>query len=387
VARRLQGLHSPEPQAVTFVELFFDLVFVFAVTQVTALAARHLDAPGVARSVIIFWLVWWAWTQFTWTLSPADTRHKAVQALTLAITATAFVMAASIPDAFESEGLWFAVPYAITRAMGLWLQVRVDQERADDEGISMSWIWVSGLGLLVVLAGGLVHDPARTWVWLAAIGVDLVAAGLSSRDAVWELDVEHFSERHGLFVIIALGESLIVAGSSVAAEERTAALIWAAGGTLLVTCLLWWTYFGQLKEDMEAAFHGCAPEKVGPTARDAYSLGHFPLIGGIIAFAIAVKDLMHHPDEPGSAQVIASLAVGVALFVGASAFACWRTTGRLLRTRLIVLALTVVGVVAVSGLDPAWPLGVVALGLLVIVVVERSGPDRDAFDDSLPIAD
>ena len=366
-----QKLRAPEPQPVTFVELFFDLVFVFAVTQVTALTARHLDAVGVARSTVIFWLVWWAWTQFTWTLSPADTRHRAVQVLTLAITATAFVMAASIPDAFEDEGLWFAIPYVITRALGLGLQVRVDQERAGDEGISMTWIWVSFLGLLVVLTGGIVHDPARTWIWVAAIVIDLVAAGLSSRDAIWELDVEHFSERHGLFVIIALGESLIVAGSSVAAEERTAPLVWAAGGTLLVACLLWWTYFGQLKEDMESAFHGCEPERVGPTARDAYSLGHFPLIGGIIAFAIAVKDLMHHPNEPAPGSVVASLAVGVALFVGASAFACWRTTGRLLRVRLIALALTVLGVVAVSGLDPAWPLGVVALGLLVIVVVEE----------------
>jgi low temperature requirement protein LtrA len=381
VARR-RTLHAPEPQAVTFVELFFDLVFVFAVTQVTALTARHLDAAGVARSTVIFWLIWWAWTQFTWTLSPADTRHRAVQVLTLAITATAFVMAASIPDAFEDEGLWFAIPYVITRALGLGLQVRIDQERADGEGISMTWIWVSVLGLLVVLAGGIVHDPARTWVWVAAIAIDLVAAGLSSRNAVWELDVEHFSERHGLFVIIALGESLIVAGSSVAAEERTAPLVLAAGGTLLVACLLWWSYFGQLKEDMEAAFHDVPPDQVGPTARDAYSLGHFPLIGGIIGFAIAVKELMHHPDEPGSGPVIASLAVGVALFVGASAFACWRTTGRLLRVRLVVLALTMLGVYLVAGADPAWPLAVVALGLLVIVLVEEATEVDESEDEA-----
>ena len=380
--RSPRQLHAVEPQAVTFVELFFDLVFVFAVTQVTALAARHLDAPGVGRSIVIFWLVWWAWTQFTWTLSPADTRNRRVQVLTLAITATAFVMAASIPDAFQDEGLWFAVPYVITRALGLGLQVRIDQERADDR-ISMAWIWVSMLGLVVVLAGGIVHDPARTWLWVGAIVIDLVAAGLSSRDAIWELDVEHFSERHGLFVIIALGESLIVAGASVAAEERTGPLILAAGGTLLVSCLLWWTYFGRLKEEMEGAFHDVPPDQVGPVARDAYSLGHFPLIGGIIAFAIAVKEFMHHPNEPAPGPVIASLAVGVALFVGASAFACWRTTGRLLVVRLVVLALIVGGVVVVADADPAWPLAVVAAGLFAIVLVEeQTEEDRTEEDEA-----
>ncbi|HEX2576784.1 MAG TPA: low temperature requirement protein A, partial [Aquihabitans sp.] len=87
-------LHAPQAQSVTFVELFFDLVFVFAVTQVTVLTAHHLDAAGVAQSGLIFWLIWWAWTQFTWTLNPADTQHTLVRALTLAATAAAFVMAA-----------------------------------------------------------------------------------------------------------------------------------------------------------------------------------------------------------------------------------------------------------------------------------------------------
>jgi low temperature requirement protein LtrA len=121
-------LHAPEAQPVTFVELFFDLVFVFAVTQVTALTAENLDVGGVARSTVVFWLVWWAWTQFTWTLSPADTQHTVVRALTLVATAAAFVMASSITRAFEHEVLWFAVPYVLIRALGLGLQVRIDKE-------------------------------------------------------------------------------------------------------------------------------------------------------------------------------------------------------------------------------------------------------------------
>ena len=371
-------LHSPEPQPVTFVELFFDLVFVFAVTEMTVLTAEHLDPGGVGRCAVLFWLIWWAWTQFTWTLSPADTRHTVVQALTLTATATAFVMAASIPDAFGDEALWFVLPYILIRALGLGLQVLLDREVAGDVGISMAWVYVSVGGLAVVLLGSFVDDPARSWVWAVAIAIDLVAAGLSGRNAVWDLDAGHFSERHGLFVIIALGESLIVAGTTVAAEERTTDLVVATGGVLVVACLLWWTYFGQLKEAMEEAFADVDAERLGPTARDAYSLGHFPLICGIIGFAVAVKEIVHHPDEPMPGDVVVALAVGVGLFVTASAFAFWRTTGRLLVPRLVAIGLTLVGVALVADADPIWPLAAIAVGLLVIVVTEDLAEVGDA---------
>jgi low temperature requirement protein LtrA len=103
-------LHGPEDQAVTFVELFFDLVFVFAVTQITALTAANLTWSGVARSILLFWLIWWAWTQFTWTLNPADTTHDLVRILTLVATGVAFIMATSVTRAFGPEFFWFVVP-------------------------------------------------------------------------------------------------------------------------------------------------------------------------------------------------------------------------------------------------------------------------------------
>jgi low temperature requirement protein LtrA len=116
-------------QAVTFVELFFDLVFVFALTQITALTAHDLTPDGILRSILLGWLIWWAWTQFTWTLNPADTTHPTVRIITLAATAVALVMAASVQRAFADDALWFAVPYVIVRLLGLGLQVLVDLER------------------------------------------------------------------------------------------------------------------------------------------------------------------------------------------------------------------------------------------------------------------
>lgn len=376
------ALHAPEAQPVTFVELFFDLVFVFAVTQVTVLTAHHLDAGGVARSTVLFWLIWWAWTQFTWTLNPADTQHTVVRVCTLAATGAAFVMAASVPRAFADDPLWFAVPYVLIRLLGLGLQVRVDHERAGEGvGISMTWVYVSLIGLAVVLAGATVDMPGRTWVWVGAIAVDFLAAALSGRNAVWDLDTSHFSERHGLFVIIALGESLIVAGTAVAADDRTADLVLTAGACLVVACLLWWTYFGWLKEALEEGFAAVPEDQIGPTARDAFSFTHFPLIGGIIGFAVAVEEILLHPERPAQTAVVASLIVGIGLFIGASALACWRITRRVLTARLAILAGTLVVVGLLADADPLWPLTAVAAGLLAIVVTEDLTIHRETAAD------
>ena len=128
----------------------------------------------------------------------------------------------------------------------------------------------------------------------------------------------------GLFVIIALGESLIVAGTAVAADERTIPLFTVAVLALVVACLLWWTYFGWLKEALEHGIAKATPAQLGPLARDAFSLAHFPLVCGIVGFAVAIEEMVAHPDEPASAGVVAALGIGVALLVGFSAVSYWR---------------------------------------------------------------
>jgi low temperature requirement protein LtrA len=262
------------------------------------------------------------------------------------------------------------------------LQVKVDHEQAHEgQGISMLWVYVSLVGLLVVLIGANVGEPARTWIWVGAIGVDFLAAGLAGRDAVWDLHPGHFSERHGLFVIIALGESLIVAGTAVAGDDRTTDLVVAAGACLVVACLLWWTYFGWLKEALEEGFSAVAPADLGGAARDAYSLIHFPLICGIIGFAVAVEEILLHPERPAETAVVLSLIAGIGLFIGASALAYWRIAGEVLIARLAIVTATL-GIVALAAdADPVWPLTVVAVGLLAVVVTEEMTIDRETAAD------
>jgi low temperature requirement protein LtrA len=377
VAERGRGSYrASDPQSVTFVELFFDLVFVFAVTQLTGLTAHDLTPDGILRSILLGWLIWWAWTQFTWTLNPADTTHPVVRIVTLAATAVALVMAASVPRAFAGDALWFAGPYVLVRMLGLGLQVRVDLERVGGSHAGVAtWAGFSSIGLVLVLAGAIVDPGPRPWIWLLAILADLLAAARAGRGIVWDLNPAHLSERHGLFVIIAIGESLIVAGTAVANDERSLALAAAAAAAILVASLLWWTYFGWLKDALEHRYAAAPPERLGPLARDAFSLAHFPLIGGIVGFAVAIEEIGAHPQDPAPTAVLASLGIGVALFVGASAVALRLCGGRLLTPRLAILAVMLAALVLTAPLQPVWPLVVVAAALLAIVAVEWSGPD------------
>lgn len=383
-ARR--GIRAAEPQGVTFVELFFDLVFVFAVTQITVKTAHDLTPEGVLRSVLIGWLVWWAWTQFTWTLNPADTTHQWVRVVTLAATATAFVMAASVPRSFTDEAIWFALPYVVVRLLGLGLQVRVEMERAGaDHAAVYRWAGMSLGGLVLVIVGALVDPGLRTWIWLAAIGADFAAATIAGRQTSWDLNPAHLSERHGLFVIIALGESLIVAGTAVTDAELTPGLMAVVGAAIVVACLLWWTYFGWLKEALEHRFAAADPRRLGSLARDAFSLAHFPLIAGIVGFAVAVEETVLHPDDPMTGPVLASLGVGVALFVASSALSLRILGGRVLWLRLAALGVMAIGlaVVAVVAPPPVVPLGVVAAVIVAIVLAEAISAPGERH----PIAD
>jgi low temperature requirement protein LtrA len=368
------GVRATRPQGVAFVELFFDLVFVFAVTQLTAETVHDLTPGGVLRSVLLGWLIWWAWTQFTWTLNPADTSHTAVRVITLAATAAAFVMAASVPRAFTDEAIWFALPYVAVRGLGLGLQVVVELERGGASHAAVyRWAGASVVGLVLVLVGALVQPDVRQLVWLLAIVADLLAAAIAGRATSWDLNPAHIAERHGLFVIIALGESLIVAAVAISTADLTSGLVTAVGAAIVVACLLWWTYFGWLKDDLEHQFAAADPTRLGTLARDAFSLAHFPLIGGIVGFAVAVEETVAHPDEPMAAAVLVALGIGVALFVASSALSLRRLGGPLLVIRLAVLPAMGAGLLAagIAAPTPVWPLAVVAVALTAIVVLEE----------------
>jgi len=363
---------SPKEQGATFVELFFDLVFVFAITQVTHYAAHHLDAHGIARALIVFWLIWWGWTQFTWALNAANTEHHHVRVGTLCATAAAFVMATAVEKAFSAEtatALWFGLSYVATRAIGLGLYYKVVFSNEDQRGAVTTFATLSILGLAAVLVGSFLPPDVREWVWLLAVAADVVAAIIVGNRSAWGVHAGHFAERHGLILIIALGESLIVAGSALTSAQPSTVMV-TGGLALLLTFLLWWTYFGWIQGVLEEKLEEREGAGRALLARDAFTLGHFPLIAGVIGIAVGLEAALH-PGDYTAPQVAAALGVGLTLFLGSTAWAMQRASGCILRVRLVLLVITLGTLAWRADTSAIELLTIACVALLVIVQVEE----------------
>ncbi len=359
---------APEGQSVTFVELFFDLVFVFAITRVTWLVAHHLSLTGILEGILVFWMIWWAWTQFTWSLNPVDTNHGLVRFATLLATAIAFPMAIGVGDAYGDGGLMFVIPYVLIRLIGLGMQVWTNGDSMEEFRAVRTFGLLSLLGLVAAIVGGIVEPGMRAWFWLGTILLDFVAAGLAG-SGKWRLHIPHFAERHGLIVIIALGESLIAAGNGAVSQQMTHELFHVTLGVVILVCILWWTYFGWLKDALEEAFEAYTGPR-GKFARDIYSLLHFPMIAGIISLAVSIEEMVAHPLDPLHAESLILFVLGIILFVGAAVIAHWRAHHEILWTRIICLAL-LAGVVAfLHHADILWILGSGIVLLSTIVMIE-----------------
>lgn len=224
-------------------------------------------------------------------------------------------------------------------------------------------------GLAAVLIGAFLDPSARLYAWVIAFMADLVAARMAGQGGSWHLHAGHFAERHGLIVIIALGESLIVAGSA-AASGAEGSILTVCALAVVVTCLLWWTYFGWVQEVLEETLVETAPAERGALARDAYSLWHFPLVCGIIALAVGFEAAFH-PEDYSLGITSAALGAGLALFLFSTAGALWRAEGCILWNRVIVAG----GVMALlaSGVLPTRVATMIAVSgaLAVIVAYEQ----------------
>lgn len=367
-------LTSPHDQGATFVELFFDLVFVFAISRLTHHFAHHITWADVVPALVVGWLLWWAWTQFTWALNAANTNRHVIRAVTLVATGLAFLMAASVDRAFGDGPLWFAVPYVLVRIIGLILYDRVAGHEPEIRRGVRIFALTSVLGLSAVLIGAWLDGPLRYGLWAAAMVCDIFAATLASRHSEWHLRVEHFAERHGLILIIALGEALIVAGAAVAEHEATSEFIGIGVLAAATTCLLWWTYFGWAKDAIEhGAMHASEDEQVR-IARDAYTFWHFPLVSGVMAFAAGLLELMHHTHGESPRAASFAIAAGLLMFVGSTAAALRRSTRVLTVPRLVILGATVLGVIAAAGRPALVVLAIASIGLAALIIVEHFRP-------------
>lgn len=362
---------SPEDQKVTFVELFFDLVFVFSVTQVVSLLHDELNWITVGQAILVFWLVWWGWSQFTWALNTANTTHHLVQLGVLLAAAITLFMGISLPGAFQDRSLWFAITYILVRVIGLILFSLVALEDPTMRAALRTWTILSITGFIAVLVGGTMGGAAQYWLWGLAIVLDVFAAAVSGQAEEWNLQPDHFSERHGLFVIIALGETLIVTASEVTDTVLSFDLIAVGVLAVAITCALWWSYFVRAKPVLDHALESSQGAVRSMMAKDVYSMLHFPMLFGVITYAALVETAVAHPTEPLSLAGRLALAIGLVLFVGGMAVAVRRATGSRMRARLILILPTAMVIVAIAGVSVAVTLGIALTGMLAILVLEQ----------------
>jgi low temperature requirement protein LtrA len=327
-------------------ELFFDLVFVFAITQVVSLVVHDLTMAGALRGALLLALMWWAWTNWTWTTNVVDLEPRAIRVAVLASMLGVFGMAFAVPTAFEGDGDWLAFGYLLVRVIAAAVFVIGTRHDPDELRAVLTYLPISLAATAIVLVGGLVGGGALQWIWLGALTLE-VAATASAGQVDWKVDAGHFAERHGLILIIALGEGLIAVGIALEGVQIDVSLALQLAVGLAGVGAMWWAYFDRLQEVMETALREADARETGHIARDAYSLLHYPMIAGIVFFAVALEEAFLHPDDPMERVVAVLFVVAVGMYLLAQAVAVWRCWRTYLYERVI-------GVVAIALLVAVW---------------------------------
>ncbi len=325
---------AEEERRTTFLELFFDLVFVFAITQVTALVLADMTPMGFARAALVLGLVWWTWSGYAWMTSAIDVENTLVRVLLLAATGGSFLVALAIPQAFDTQGVWFVAPYVAVRVLHVALFVwglRGDPLHQASAKKLGRWFLVAPA---VALVGGLLDDPdLRAAVWTLSLAID-VAGALTAGRLRFRLSPGHFAERYGLFVIIALGESIVAIGVGAADAPRDLTFAVAVAIAFAGVAGLWWAYFDFTALAQERALRFASEERRGPLARDLFTFFHFPLVLGIIFFAVAAENTLAHPHDPISLAARFALGGGIALYLSSFVLARIRVARRIAWERI-----------------------------------------------------
>jgi low temperature requirement protein LtrA len=376
--RLAAGLRGDDAR-VSPLELFFDLVFVLALTQCTALMAAEPTWEGLAKAMLILSVLWWSWSGYAWLTSVVDPEDGLVR-LTIFVAMAAFLIAAlAVPRTFEDDAAVFAGAYAVIRVMHIALFMLASR---DDPALRSN---VIGLGVSTALASSLLGVAALTdgelqgILWGVALLVDIGVPLLLIDAEGWRLVPHHFAERFGLIIIIALGESIVAigAGAELGVDAGTlAAAILAIAGT----CALWWLYFDVVALVAARRLENAAPGRErNAIGRDSYGILHLPMIAGIVLIALGYKKTLGHVDEHLELVPVVALYGGTALYLLAHVAFRWRNIHTLNRQRLamaIVLPFLIPLAHALPSLASLGGLAALLVGLVAYEAI-RFGEARE----------
>jgi low temperature requirement protein LtrA len=366
--RRL-GAVLREESRVTPLELFFDLVFVLALTQCMALMADDPTWEGLARGVLVLGVMWWSWVGYAWLTSVVNPEEGAVRLVMFAAMAAFLVAALCVPGVYGDQGLLFAGAYAIVRFAQIGLFVIASR---DDPGLRHA-VWgllaSTALGTGLLLGASFADDVLQGALWATALAFDM-GGPLIIDPSGWRLEPSHFAERHGLIVIIALGESIVAIGVG-AGHDLTTGIVIAACLGIAVAAAMWWLYFDVVALVAERRLSNAAPGRERNTiARDSFSYLHFPMVAGIVLAALGLKKTLEHVDEPLKVVPAAALLGGIAIYLVAHVFFRYRNVHRVSRQRLLAAALLVALLPVAVELDALLTLAIAAALLAALIAYE-----------------
>ena len=356
-------------------ELFFDLVFVLALTQCTALMADDPTWEGLARGLLVLGVMWWAWVGYAWLTSVVDPEEGVVRLAIFGAMAALLVVSLCVPRAFDDLGLLFACAYGGVRAAHIVLFVVASR---DDPGLRRATTGLAistsvGVGLLV--AASFADGAVQGGLWFLALALDM-GGPLVIDASGWRLSPRHFAERHGLILIVALGESIVAIGVGAEAGVDAGVVIAAVLG-VAVAGAMWWLYFDVVALVAERRLANApAGREQNEIARDSYSFLHFPMVAGVVLVALGLKKTLGHVEDPLKLVPAFAMLAGVAIYLLAHVSFRWRNVHRLSTARLAAAAALLV-LLPVAVKVPA----LAALGLLVAVLAVLIAYESVKFAD------
>jgi low temperature requirement protein LtrA len=325
--------HDAEHQ-VTPLELFFDLTFVFAMTQVTVLLADDPTWSGVFRGMLVLSALWWAWTAYAWLTSTTDVDEGGVRLVMLASMGAMFGVALAVPGAFEDDAVLFGVAYLVVRVLHLILSATVGRDDPVRRDALLRYAPTAIVGASLLVVAGFFDGPERIVIWLVALAIDYLGPVVIGVGGGWRVAPEHFAERHGLIILIALGESIIAIGLGAGFELDTGVIVAAALGIVVVSAL-WWLYFDVAAIFARTRLMQTEGIQLHRLALHAYSYLHLPMIAGIVLFALGLKTTVGHAGEALETVPAVALCGGAALYLLGHIAFLFRTTGRVFRRRTV----------------------------------------------------
>jgi low temperature requirement protein LtrA len=368
-APRLSAVLRSE-ERVTPLELFFDLVFVLAITQCTALMADNPTWEGLAQGVLILGVLWWSWVGYSWLTSVVDPEEGVVRFAIFGAMAALLVVALCVPGAFDDSALLFACAYGVVRGGQIVLFMVAS---GDDPGLRRS---VSGLAIGTAVGVGLLAVASLTdgalqlGLWALALLLDMGEPYLFGSEG-WKLVPGHFAERHGLIVIIALGESIVAIGVGAEGLDVDAGVVAAAVLGIVVAASLWWLYFDIValvaQRRLSTAAVGREQNEI---ARDSFSYLHFPMVAGIVLVALGMKKTLEHVEDPLKLEPVVALLCGTGIYLLAHVAFRWRNVHRFSLQRVVTAVVLAVFLPAALELPALATLAFVAAALAVLIAYE-----------------